>query len=63
MSISLKVVRRAFVFWDSLSLREMVWRILLILTLVSVLVPLMSVGAFFALVEEVEDPDAAFGAA
>ncbi len=50
-------------FWDSLSLREMVWRILLILTLVSVLVPLMSVGAFLALVEEVEDPDAAFGAA
>lgn len=63
MSISLKVVRRAFVFCDSFSLRAMVWRILLILTLVSVLVPLISEGAFFAVVEVVEAPDDFCGAA
>ena len=57
ISISLKVVREAAVFYDSFSLLEIVWRILLITTLVSVLVPVISVGAFFDVVELVELAD------
>lgn len=56
MSISLKVVRSAFVFWASLSLREIVYRILLILTRVSTRVPLISFGADFAVCEATEPP-------
>lgn len=63
ISISLKVVSRAFSFCDCLSLRAIVWRILLILTLVSYLVPLISVGAFLAVTEVVEELPAYCGAA
>ena len=51
------MVREAAVFYDSFSLLEIVWRILLITTLVSVLVPVISVGAFFEVVELVELAD------
>ena len=51
------MVREAAVFCDSFSLLEIVWRILLITTLVSVLVPVISVGAFFEVVELVELAD------
>jgi hypothetical protein len=47
MSISLKVVNEAFVFWDSFKRRAMVWRILFIATLVSRRDPVISDGAFF----------------
>jgi hypothetical protein len=46
MSISLKVVRLALVFWDSLRRRAMVCRILFMGTRVSNLAPVISEGAF-----------------
>lgn len=46
MSISLKVVKLALVFCDSLRRLEIVWRILFIGTRVSSLAPLISDGAF-----------------
>merc|ERR1719471_1226768 len=63
MSISLNVVRRALVFWDSFRRRAIVWRILLILTRVSTRAPVISVGAFFAVCEVVEPPWGCCGAA
>jgi len=48
MSISLNVVSKALVFYDSLRRLAMVWRILLILTRYSVLEPAISEGAFLA---------------
>jgi len=49
MSISLKVVSMAAVFWESFNLWEILFLILDMGTLTSVLVPNISVGAFFAL--------------
>ena len=66
MSISLKVVKLALVFWDSFRRLAMVCLILFILTRVSNLVPVISEGAFLAVVEPVGEPEAAgavFGAA
>lgn len=61
MSISLKVVRDAFVFYDSLSLRAIVCLILFIGTLVSSLDPPIPEGAFLA-VTWLPLPVAAYGA-
>ena len=51
MSISLKVVNMALVFWASFNLSAILNLILFIGTLVSDLDPVMLVGAFFAVVE------------
>jgi len=51
MSISLKVVSMAFVFWASFNLSAILSLILFIGTLVSDLEPFMEVGAFLAVVE------------
>jgi len=52
MSISLKVVSIAAVFWDSFNLWEIFCLILDIGTLISVLEPWISRGAFLAVVED-----------
>jgi len=57
MSISLKVVSMAAVFWESFNLWEILFLILDMGTLISVLVPKISVGAFFALVDAGPAPD------
>ncbi len=58
ISISLKVVNMALVFWASFNLSAILSLILFIGTLVSVLVPLIVVGAFLAVLDA-----AFFGAA
>jgi len=56
MSISLKVVSIAFVFWASFNLSAILSLILFIATLVSDLEPAIVTGAFLAVVDETEDP-------
>jgi len=61
MSISLKVVSIAFVFWASFNLSAILNLILFIATLVSVLVPWIEPGAYLAVVDCTElPPDGGF---